>query len=96
MNEYLDSLERLIQLEEVYLKKSKCKKKRQRVIEAGRLVLLESDVQSIHFLSVEMVVKYEELKAAYIESLNSFSYEEVYRRANHVLAFHRFQSKKII
>ncbi len=96
MNEYLDSLERLIKLEETHLKKSKCKKKRQRVIEAGRLVLLESDMQSIHFLSVEMVAKYEELKAAYIESLNNFSYEEVYQRSNHILAFHHFQSQKII
>lgn len=96
MNEFLDSLDHLIKLEETHLKKSKCKKKRQRVIEAGRLVLLESDMQSIHFLSVEMVAKYEELKAAYIESLNSFSYEEVYQRSNHILAFHHFQSQKII
>jgi len=66
------------------------------VIEAGRLVLLESDMQSIRFLSVEMVAKYEELKAAYIESLNSFSYEDVYQRSNHILAFHHFQSQKII
>jgi len=53
-------------------------------------------MQSIHFLSVEMVAKYEELKVAYIESLNSFSYEEVYQRSNHILAFHHFQSQKII
>lgn len=92
MNEYLDSLERLILLEETYYKQKDFIKKRQRVIEAGRFVFLEPEMYTSNFLSVEMIEEYE----AYIESLISYSYEEVYERANRILAFHHFQVKKII
>lgn len=96
MNEFLDSLDRLVQLEEAQPQASGSTKKRQRVIEAGRLVLLENDVYNSSFLSPETVRRYEEMTELYIASLNGFSCEEVYQRANHVLAFHHFQSKKII
>lgn len=95
MDNFLDSLDRLIQLEEAQPQFCGSIKKRQRVIEAGRILLLENDRNST-FLSLEAVHRYEELTALYIASLNEFSCEEVYRQANHILAFHQFQSKNYL
>lgn len=66
------------------------------MIEAGRLLFLENNRNNSVILSPETIHRYEELTALNIASLNGFSCEEVYRQANHILAFHHFQSQKII
>lgn len=85
-NEFLETLEQLIQLEEKQTMTDA--KKRQQVIDAGRLVLLEHDLVKKKFVSLDVLKSYEEVMLAYIESLHNFSHEELHVQARRVLMFH--------
>lgn len=89
MNEFLETLEQLIQLEEQQTMNNA--KKRQQIVDAGRLVLLEHDLVKKKFVSHDVLKSYEEVMLAYIESLQYFSYEELYVQARRVLMFHRLK-----
>lgn len=94
MKEFLDSIDRLIVLEDKLAREQCPGESKEIVIEASRMTLLKNEEMKNSCATSNMKIKYEEAADAYITSLNRFACEELLFKAQRVLSFKQYEREK--
>lgn len=91
MIEFLESIDRLIALEDELAREQCPRGAREIVVEASRITLLKSEEMKNSSATTELKIGYEEAAAAYVKGLNRFACEELLFKAKRVLSFKQYE-----
>lgn len=94
MTAFLDSIDRLIALEDEIVEEQCSVELRKMVIEASCMTLLKSEETKKSCATSDLKLQYEEAANAYISSLSRFACDEMLFQAKRVLAFKQYEREK--
>lgn len=94
MIEFLDSIDRLIALEDELARERCPKGSKEIVIEASRMTLLKNEEMKNSCATLDMKKRYEEAAAVYIAGLNRFTCEELLFKAKRILSFKQYEREQ--